>query len=386
MNYNKASEIYRKYKAGTATPEERALLEQAYILLAETQELPLFEKEQVKTAIWNRIAPKKPGWFSRWLPYAAAALVFAVVGAYLLYGGGITDRSAEIVNDIGPGSNRATLMLADGRMIPLREDKSGIIMGDSLVYEDGSLLGVIPGDTETSTVQLKLSTPRGGQYHVTLPDGTRVWLNSSSTLEYPNKFTGDERAVLLDGEAYFSVTKPENGKDGRKQEWPFRVLSNGQTVEVRGTEFNVSAYSDDPETKTTLVVGTVQVSFQERKKGFQETTVLKPNQQSVLHKDGVYVKTVGVTQYIGWKDGLFVFNDTDIRTALKQLGRWYDVDVEYDGNPPKTHFYGTIGRDETLATVLNILKRSGLRFRIERGGSVNKLIVQPGAIDHDDQL
>ncbi|PRD47753.1 hypothetical protein [Sphingobacterium haloxyli] len=136
MNYSEASEIYHKYKAGTTTPEERALLEQAYILLAETQELPLFEKKQVKTAIWNRIAPKKPGEYSRWLPYAAAALVFAVAGAYLLYVGGVTDRSAEIVNDIGPGSNRATLMLADGRMIPLREDKSGITIGNSLLSSE----------------------------------------------------------------------------------------------------------------------------------------------------------------------------------------------------------------------------------------------------------
>ncbi|MFC3196479.1 FecR family protein [Parapedobacter deserti] len=376
MDYNDAAEIYRKYKAGTATPEERALLEQAYVRLAETQGLPPFEKEQVKAAVWNKVVPKKTGGLSRWLPYAAAALVFAVAGAYML-SGWVTDRSAEIVNDIGPGSNRATLMLADGRTIPLREDKSGIIIGDSLAYEDGSLIGIMPGDTETPTVQLKLSTPRGGQYQVTLPDGTRVWLNSSSTLEYPNKFTGGERVVLLDGEAYFSVTK---------QEWPFKVLSNGQAVEVLGTEFNISAYSDDPETKTTLVEGRVQVSSLGGKKGSQETALLKPNQQSVLYKDDISVRTVGVSQYTGWKDGLFVFNNTDIQTALKQLSRWYDVDVEYDGVPPKTHFYGTIGRDETLSTVLNILKRSGLQFKIERSVTMNKLIVQPGTIDHDNQL
>src|SRR5690606_22741368 len=220
-----------------------------------------------------------------------------------------------------------------------------------------------------------LTTPKGGTYRLTLSDGTNVWLNAASTLRYPAKFTGTERMVELEGEAYFEVSRLTRGSDIRV---PFRVVSKGQTVEVLGTEFNITAYADEDAVRTTLVEGSVQVVSD----GAIETqrpqpVTLRPGQQSVVSPDGTQINSVDVSMFTAWKDGLFSFRETEMSDAMRQLARWYNVDVVYEGAVPETYFFGNIRRDKSLAHALAILKKSGINFRITKMGDRSSIVVLP---------
>lgn len=314
--------------------------------------------------------------FGRWLPYVAAMLIMGIIGIWGLWNRQTIHQRTENISlkeeDIQPGGNRARLTLSDGRTIDLSAGQRGIIVGDEITYPDGSSV-LSP---EAGLRLLTLSTPKGGTYQVTLPDGSRVWLNSASKLSYPSQFTGDERIVELEGEAYFEVSKsrktihrPDRNSRGPL---PFLVKTHHQTVEVLGTQFNISAYSDEPEVKTTLVEGSVKVDLTNN-----TPTILKPGQQSIVHNEKTTVNEVDVSAFIGWKEGYFVFNGTELQEAMKQLSRWYDVEVTYEGTVPHTPFYGRISRDNTLAGVLAILREGKVNFRIEKQGERNRLIVMP---------
>src|SRR5690606_7907066 len=228
-------------------------------------------------------------------------------------------------------------------------------------------------ESSSSTINHQLSTPKGGTYQITLADGTNVWLNSESTLKYPTRFWGNERVVELEGEAYFEVTAQTAGVRTPNQV-PFRVISKGQTVEVLGTQFNISAYADEAEIKTTLVEGRVKVNADESP---FESLLLVPGEQAILAGTVMQKQQVDVEQFIAWKDGLFSFKETELHAVMRQLSRWYDVTIAYQDNVPTTHYYGAISRNESLAGVLELLQQSGLNFKIEQVDGTHKLTVLP---------
>ncbi len=309
--------------------------------------------------------------------YAAAVLALLVGCVYVFYHFGATsasDRPIHAAMDTGveilPGGNKATLSVDDGQPIELRGDYTGIVVGDAIAYEDGSLVytgSTSTGQAHTMSVHpsmMRLTTPRGGQYQITLSDGTRVWMNAASSLRYPAQFDGAIRQVELEGEAYFEVARAE-GK-------PFHVITGDQKVEVLGTEFNVSAYSDEPYIRTTLVAGAVRIWRGTHPSG----TVLAPGKQARFDRNQqIDINQTDVASAIAWKDGLFSFDDMDIETMMRQLSRWYDVEVVFEGEAPKLRLWGNMYRNLTASQVLEILTYFNLNFRIEHQDGAKRIVI-----------
>ena len=276
------------------------------------------------------------------------------------------------INDIGPGSDKAILTLADGSTVTLDSAGKGSLarQGNAKVIKsgDGQIQYASAGNDETAEKAMVyniLSTPRGGQYRLKLQDGTNVWLNAGSSIRYPTTFLGKERKVEITGEAYFEIAK--------NADMPFRVSvtdpiagEKPTEIEVLGTGFDVNAYKDEADLKTTLIEGAIKVTS-----GAAAVT-LKPSQQAIV-SSGKAIQTIrleNTEQTIAWKNGSFEFDDADIPSIMRQISRWYDVDVEYDGKGPADHFTGTFSRKTSLAGVLQILHTSGVRLVAE-----NKKIV-----------
>lgn len=303
--------------------------------------------------------------------YAATAAVVLITLSTWLYHTvphpEFISGSGHYTGDIKPGHNTATLTFSDGRIMQLSDAKTGVIVGaDHLKYNDGST--VEQGDSESRTGSppiLTATTPRGGTYQVTLPDGTKVWLNAASSLEFPAQFTGKERRVKLVGEGYFEVAKHKMR--------PFLVESKNQQVEVLGTHFNINAYPDEKDTKTTLLEGSVAVR---RKKALtqgsnpgidQADVVLKPNQQATLRgNDQISVSAADIEEALSWKNGYFRFNNEPIQSVMQKISRWYNIEVRYEGKIPAEGMYGTISRFKNISEVLKMLEQTkGLHFEIE---------------------
>ncbi len=339
----------------------------------------------------------------KWLPYAAAVLI-ALGGTWFFFGHEVIDRlSADrrvTAEDIAPGTNRATLTLADGRTIDLDEGQTGIVVGaEDITYQDGSALGLPPSGavgvgandyspdvsgSAQSVNMLSLTTPKGGTYQITLPDGSRVWLNAGSTLKYPSRFSGEERIVELTGEAFFEI-RPQAGKVGANKYSPFNVQTASQTVHVLGTQFNISAYADEASTKTTLVTGRVRVAISPPgepvptgREGRGVTEELKPGEQSItrarLPGQGadIQVHSVDVTAYTAWKSGKFIFTGKPFTAVMAELARWYDLEVVYDGPVPEIAFFGGIHRNNNLSAVLKVLESAQVRYTVQSG---NRLVI-----------
>lgn len=300
---------------------------------------------------------------------AAAVLIFLFAGLFYLY----LKRNQQIPqptqvltkqfkNDAMPGSNKATLTLSNGSRIVLNDVKNGVVakQGGVTVIKtnNGQVINKASNNTlagnEMPAGYNTITTPRGGVYQVVLPDGSKVWLNAASSLKYPTEFTGKERNVALIGEAYFEVTK-----NAAK---PFRVTSAGQTVEVLGTHFNINAYNDEKQVKTTLLEGSVKISYH------QTFALLKPGEQAkiVLGTDSKIAisNNIDTDEAVAWRDGYFQFNHADIQAVMRELSRWYDVDVKYDGAVSSREFGGAIQRNLKLSQVLRILEKSQLHFTI----------------------
>lgn len=303
----------------------------------------------------------------KWIWYGAAAVLFLFLSVGLgLYWYQIDNEKPtalvhDVQDDASPGGNRATLTLADGRTIDLNETQQGIVMGDDIAYTDGT--SVLNERANEGVDDYELSTPRGGTYKITLPDGTDVWLNAESTLHYPSKFKNNERVVELEGEAYFDVSK----QDTRV---PFLVKTRGQTVEVLGTQFNVSAYESETATKTTLVEGSVRVIATTTRQS--QVAVLEPGQQSVVQSEGMVINQIDVQPFIAWKEGYFHFKRTPFSEVLAQMSRWYDIELVYEGRVPYQTFTGKMSRNVNLTNVLKLFRGSGIQFRFEN----KKLYIQ----------
>ncbi|MFC0515087.1 FecR family protein [Mucilaginibacter angelicae] len=303
--------------------------------------------------------------YAGWVKIAAAVLIFASVGFYFVQrqkNGAVKNNvAANTAAKIVPGSNKAILTLATGKSIVLDSVANGALanLGKSQVNKvnDGKLVyDVLPNATHAgvnAVLYNTLTIPPGGQYQVVLPDGTQVWLNSSSSLSYPTEFTGNSRTVKLTGEAYFEVAK--------NKDKPFYVEMNNVQVKVLGTHFNISAYADDNDLTTTLLEGSVQIS----KNGSQ--ALLKPGQQAVIGStaDAIAVSKAHINEAMAWKNGYFMFNDDNIVDIMKKVSRWYDADVEYQGNFGTQRFGGTFTRSKSITDLLKNLEQiSNVHFKI----------------------
>ena len=315
---------------------------------------------------------------------AAAAMVAIVMAAgiwfYPFRPSETSLIAGEVPHDLLPGSNRATLTLTDGRTIDLNEAQTGIVVSDGITYLDGSsVLGKQvnertseQADPPTHSQVYTLTTPKGGTYQITLPDGTDVWLNAASTLTYPSHFTGDERVVELEGEAYFDVSERWSVADDRSSgtsndrerslKVPFLVKTNFQTVEVLGTQFNVSAYPDEPETKTTLIKGSVRLSANRT----EASIILTPGEQGSLEAGKLSKQPVNVSAAMAWKNGDFMFDNEPLESIMKKLARWYDAEVVYEGTPKGLRLYGIVSRSKNISTVLDVMEMTEkVKFKVE---------------------
>ncbi|MES2375037.1 MAG: FecR family protein [Bacteroidota bacterium] len=302
------------------------------------------------------------------LAAAASVLLFSLAGAYwLLHNDPDQPTVKNVQKDRLPGTNKAVLMLANGSKISLDDavkgelaKQSGITItkaGDGqIIYTvaDHVLTGAKPG---YNTIE----TPRGGQIKVNLPDGTKVWLNAASFIKFPTNFSGSERNVTLEGEAYFEVAHNANK--------PFNVYATGIAVHVLGTHFNINAYKDEDTIKTTLMKGSVRLT------AGHASALLKPGQQGGIigNGSGFNLSAVDTSLVMAWKNDLFKFNNTDLHTLMRQISRWYNIDVVYQSGVPNDVFFGNISRQTNLSKVLKILELGGVHFKIED----KKLIVMP---------
>lgn len=344
------------------------------------QELRSYRKVD-KDAIWQKTASRisieeqklKKTSIKKLFPFykIAAAITFLVIGAGLLYYVRNTkpDKNLQAeakYNNIKPGRNVATLSLPDGKVISLSDAQNGVIVAaGKLIYKDGSILKdsirrLLPREDE----KVNLTTPRGGTYQITLSDGTKVWINSASSLKFPISFSAlKERKVELIGEAYFEVAKD--------QDHPFIVTSKDQNVKVLGTHFNMSSYSDEPETRTTLLEGAVLVKSAD---GMFTKNIL-PGQEAISSGKGLSVRTANIEEVMAWKEGYFRFYREDLGSIMRKISRWYNVNVTFVGEEKQYDsfvFDGVIKRSKGIAEVLEIIERTGkVSFSIEK----NKVIV-----------
>lgn len=302
----------------------------------------------------------------------AAILLASFVGIYcVIYekaGGNVEGVHFVELEDVAPGTNKAMLTLADGTIVDLSADQEGIVVGQEITYTDGRPVldtnnGEINEELHDSASLMILNIPKGGTYRVVLSDGTKVWLNAASSLKYPAVFSSNERTIELEGEGYFEVAE-----DSKR---PFKVLCGGQEINVLGTAFNVLAYPEEKEVKTTLVNGSLNVSAR------QSSVRLKPGEESVWADNRLYTQIADIERATGWKNGLFRFSNTELKTAMMELSRWYNIEIEYRGAVPVTYFSGEIERSLHLSSVLDILKESGLNFKLEVRGKTHKLVIMP---------
>jgi len=329
--------------------------------------LPVSVSQGIEGKIDAAEAPKPPYLIRRSLA-AAAAIAAIFIGFYFLrskpvsYNTQLAVKPAKIV----PGGNKAVLTLDNGKSIVLDDAKNGVLASQGQVKivkaSDGKV--VYADQEQNSSISTELtyntiSTPRGGQYQLDLPDGSKVWLNAASSLRYPVHFGNGDRKVELTGEAYFEVAKDKAH--------PFKVNTGNTEIKVLGTHFNVMAYTDEPASKTTLLEGSVQVS-----QGASQRTII-PGEQAIVGGK-IAVAKVNTSESIEWKNGNFNFSHEKLPAIMRKIARWYDVDLSYEGKITDLNFIGTIPRSTNIPEVLKYLELTGLvHFKIEE----RRVIVMP---------
>jgi ferric-dicitrate binding protein FerR (iron transport regulator) len=296
---------------------------------------------------------------------AAVVLLVIATGVLLWRSGKMTNSSIPVIakQDIAPVGNRAVLTLADGSTVLLDSSAKGLLAQQAGMQitksADGELMYKSVIGHQSSVISSSfntLSTPRGGQYKLTLPDGTQVWLNAATTLRYPVHFAADERRVEMTGEAYFEVAA--NAKA------PFKVISNNQEVKVLGTQFNVNAYTDEESIKTTLLEGAVSVTNPTSLN--PQSAILRPGQQAQVNGNQVTVaNNVNLEQVVAWKNGQLAMENLDLKAVMRQISRWYDVEVVYDGALPAGRFGGILDQKLYLSNIMEVLEERGVRCRLE---------------------
>lgn len=364
MTQQEASRLLDRYLNNECSAEERALVEKWYAGLVEEYDWQLDENRRhaAQQAIKQRIdrelgwAPRPAARLRKLVWYAAASVLLAAAVTFLFVHRQQVQPVPAIAADLPPGGNKATLVLANGQSITLDDAAEGQLArqsGSSISKSNGQLV-YTPGAAETAVVNT-LITPKGGQYRLSLPDGSKVWLNALSRLEFPAAFTGASREVRLKGEAYFEIA--ENAAQ------PFRVSVNGITVEVLGTHFNINAYPDEQQLTTTLLEGKLNV------KG-RNTVTLRPGQQAVVSaaagpQQVELVAHADTETATAWVNGYFQFSSAGVTDIMKQIARWYDIDVRYEGQATPRKFSGAISRGSSLSEVLKGLSATGINVKME---------------------
>jgi transmembrane sensor len=326
-------------------------------------------------AIQPAMAGRVVSMHRRWQWVAAAVCILAVgVTGYVLLNKKteVPAATATIAykNDVQPGGDKAILTLANGQQLVLDSAVNGVLaqQGSAQVMKDGSSLKYqrADGKGQAAVAFNTLATPNGGQYKLILPDGSEVWLNAASSIRYPTAFSDSERKVEITGEVYFEITK--------NQHKPFRVQlpANAGMIEVLGTHFNVNTYNDEEAIRTTLLEGKVRVASGEwpvaSGKSFDQEIMLKPGEQAVFtpHSPLAIDHSPDLEQVMAWTNGQFVFRDQRIDNIMKQLSRWYDVEISYSGKPVQEGFNATIPRNVPVSKVLRLLELTTLvHFKIE---------------------
>ncbi|RZJ92825.1 MAG: FecR family protein [Chryseobacterium sp.] len=306
----------------------------------------------VRRKLWPRIA-------------VAAAVAVVVFGAGMFY---LNERPKDdskttaFAKDIDPAGNKAFLTLGNGKRIALTDAGNGTVAIQTGVQisktADGQLIYTVSENNSSTPSTLEyntIETPNGGRYQVALPDGTKVWMNAASSLKYPASFASlKERKVELQGEAYFQVAKDK--------QHPFIVKTDQQEVKVLGTHFNINSYTDEPEAKTTLLEGSVNVS----ELGSEKSKMLVPGQQAIIKGANIIISQADLDQAVSWKNGEFVFTGEDLKTVMRQVARWYDVDVEYKANVNMNGIFSAFPRTMKLSQLLKALEANqGIHFKME---------------------
>ncbi len=395
MDTENFKELVNRYITGTLQEGDKATLRRLLNDPKYVQELEKLMDEQlaakapeeyvypeavnrIKLAIQENIhggevtgtAHRIPLYQRKWARIAVAAAILLLIGSTALMRF-ITNRQTVPVHplvtqaalNVAPGSNKALLTLANGSTITLDSTASQVIQqGQTTIRQSGGQLQYMAGNTTATASYNILRTPVGGQYQLTLPDGSKVWLNASSSLRFPTAFNSSERNVELTGEAYFEVAKHAG--------MPFKVVANDVTIEILGTHFNVNAYADEQHIATSLLEGAVKVHHRD------QAVVLKPGQQAVysLTTHELRSGTADTEGAVAWKNGYFKFSNENIQSVMRKIARWYDVDIEYRGDVSGKALWGTISRFENIPEVLDMLEMTGtMHFRMEG----RKVIVMP---------
>lgn len=293
---------------------------------------------------------------------AASLLIFLSIGTYLVLNRLRTNKQIvkNIPKDRLPGKNKAVLTLANGLKINLDDATKGEVAKQSGITitkaANGQIIYTVADKLLANSKQPvynTIETPRGGQIKVNLPDGTKVWLNAASVIKFPTSFSGNERNVTLDGEAYFEVA--HNAKK------PFNVFTSRAQVHVLGTHFNINAYQDEDTLKTTLLKGSVKLSYN------NSSVLLKPSQQGKIYNGGAEARVCAVdtSLVMAWKNEMFEFDNTDLHSLMRQISRWYNIEVTYESGVPNDVYFGSISRNSNLSKVLKILELGGVHFKMD---------------------
>lgn len=387
MDQQKIRQLLRKYVTEGLDEEEKTLLADAIAAADDTvfqdvmqehegfvfnavskrgSDDELFERTRKKIAVIETTSTliRKTSRIRYWAA-AAAVLLVVVTGAWIYLQQLPTVKRTVNTSEIAAATAKATLTLGNGAVVELDSAGNQLIpQGGASVQQRGGLLVYNSGDADASVSINTLTTPRGGQFKVQLPDGSRAWLNAASSLRYPTAFRGADRSVEVTGEVYFEVAANASA--------PFVVhVKDKMQVKVLGTDFNINAYEDDRKIYTTLLAGRVQVYAQPTNSYID----LRPSQQAVFGRDANLDlnKTVDIEQVVAWKNGIFYFEDAELRQVMTQLSRWYDVDVTYEPGVGQQHFSGKLPRDLELSQLLSVLDMSEIRYRIEG----RRLIIKP---------
>lgn len=300
---------------------------------------------------------------TRWRWAAAAVFIIAIGTVAIVLSVNNDNRDIEIVTttsnksqqmDVLPGRSGAILTLADGTKVLLDSLGDGIVatQGKTNVLIRNNELVYDASAKQREVLYNTMTTPKGRQYLLVLPDGSRVWLNAASSINYPTVFAANDRSVTLTGEAYFEVAKDASKK--------FVVNANGVTTEVLGTHFNINAYEDEKETRITLLEGSVKV------KQNASNVILKPGQQAITKNTDLSVNNNPDLEVVmAWKKGIFLLDNTDLPTIMRQISRWYDVDVVYQGKIDERKFGGGVSKNLPLSKVLELLEANGIKFKKE---------------------
>lgn len=401
MTVDKLTDLLMKHLQGSLSDSEQDLLSQ-WLLESERNRL-LFESindeeqlrqlvlsyyeeeaedneaiilSKIRQGIGAATPVRRIGVLRRWGWLAASVLLAAGIGGYLLQNRKAATPVAETQADIPPGKEGAVLTLADGSQVVLDSLGNGVIAtqnGTQILLKNGEL-AYTTGAGSDAPVYNNLTTPKGRQFQLILPDGTKVWLNAASSLRYPTAFSGSNREVAVTGEVYFEVAKNAHQ--------PFIIdVSNQMKIQVLGTQFNVNAYSNEAAIKTTLVEGSLKIISGASAAG-GSFVVLQPGQQAQIGNTAADVSTqqaikvlnnADVDKAVAWKRGLFNFEDSGLEEVMRQVERWYDIEVVYEKGIPDIRFGGKLSNDVSLSGLLKSLQESDVHFRIEG----RKLIVLP---------